>query len=234
MKSDTLFDLCRKSFIIDIREHVPKRRKSGKIANKGRPSKALKALPRLKDFGLFRIADAKRLGISQPTLSRWVSAGKVQRVSAGLYKHPDYRIAAENRDYVVAISKFGPDSVIGGLTALFHYGLIEQVPQRIWIMVPHQVKSSDPLYRCVRTKTDPHQSVEDHGTFRITSLERTLVEALRYSSKIGLRVALRATRTALAEKRTTLQKIHRQAKALGLESYVERHWEAIVPEGQAA
>jgi predicted transcriptional regulator of viral defense system len=163
-----------------------------------------------------------------------VSAGKIRRLGVGLYQHPGYEIPAESLDYVVAVSKFGPDSVIGGLTALFHYGLIEQVPHRIWVMVPTQVKSSDPLYRCVRTKTDPRQGIVDHGIFRITNLERTLVEAFRYSSKIGLRVALRATRTALAEKRTTLQKIHRQARTLGLEKFVERQWEAIVPEGQAA
>jgi predicted transcriptional regulator of viral defense system len=217
---------------VDLKKKAQRLRREA--VTRGRPSKSAMALPRLKVLGIFRTADARRLGVSQPTLSRWVAAGKIQRLSAGLYQHPDYEIAAENRDYAVAISKFGPGSVIGGLTALFHYGLIEQVPQRVWVMVPHQVKSSDPLYRCVRTKTDSHMGVEDHETFRITNLERTLVEALRYSSKIGLRVALRATRTALAEKRTTLQKILRQAKELGLEKFVERHWEAIVPEGQAA
>jgi predicted transcriptional regulator of viral defense system len=154
-------------------------------------------------------------------------------LGSGLYQHPDHEIAAETLDYVVAVSKFGPDSVIGGLTALFHYGLIEQVPHRVWVMVPPHVKSSDQRYRCLRTKTNPRLGVEDRGIFRITNLERTLVEALRYSSKIGLRVALRAVRTALVENRTTLQKIHRQAKALGLEKFVERNWEAIVPEGQA-
>jgi len=200
---------------------------------KGRPGKAGQLLPRLRKLGLFGLADAKRLGVSQPTLSRWVAAGKVRRVSAGLYVHPDADISAEELEFAVACVKFGAESTIGGLTALYNYGLIEQVPQRVWVIVPENVKSSDPLYRCIRARTDPRIGVEHRGNFRITSLERTLVEAFRYSSKIGLRVALRATRTALAEKRTTLQKILRQAKALGLETFVERHWEALVPESEA-
>ena len=207
--------------------------RAGERVRKGRPSNVAKALPRLKGLGIFRTEDAKRVGVSQPTLSRWVAAEQVMRVAPGLYQHPDFAIAPEERDYAVAIARFGSQAVIGGMTALFHYGLIEQVPSRVWVMVPYQTKTRDPLYRCVRTKTDPRLGVEDHGRYRITGLERTLVEAFRYASKIGLRIALRAIRTALAEKRTTLQKILRQAKALGLERFVERHWEAIVPEGQA-
>ena len=195
-------------------------------------SKTTSALSRLKALGLFGIEEAKQAGVSQPTLSRWVSAGKIRRLGPGLYQHPEFNIPAEDLDYIIALSKFGPESVIGGLTALFYHGLIEQVPGRVWVMVPYSVKTSDPLYRCIRTKNDPKLGIEEHKFFRITNLERTLVEAFRYSTKIGLRVALQATRTALKEKRTTLQKILKQAKALRLEMSIERHWESIIPESQ--
>ena len=200
----------------------------------GRPSIAATTAPRLKALGLFRAEDAKRLGVSAVTLSRWVESGLVVREAPGLYRHPDFKIAPEQLDYAIACKRFGEAAVIGGLSALVHYGLTEQVPSRIWVMVSHKTQSRDPLYRCVRTKTSPRVGVDDRGHYRMTNLERTLVEAFRYATKIGLRVALKATRTALAEKRTTLQKLHKQAKALGLESSLERHWEAIVPESQAA
>jgi predicted transcriptional regulator of viral defense system len=160
--------------------------------------------------------------------------GKITRLAPGLYCHPDFRIDPAELDFAVVGALFGPKSVIGGMTALFHYQLIEQVPSQIWMMVPQSTRSGNRLYRLVRTQTEPTVGVEDRGLYRITNLERTLVEALRYSSKIGLRTALRATRTALAERRTTLEKIMRQARALGLARVVERHWEALVPEGRAA
>lgn len=196
----------------------------------GRPPKDSQILPKLKKLGVFRIVDAQRLGVSQPTLSRWVAQGKLSRLERGLYMHPNAPRYSENLDYIIACAKFGPDSAIAGMTALFYHGLIEQVPQRIWLVVPENVQTKEAFYRCIRTQTDPKIGIEKHGDYRITNLERTIVEAFRYSSKIGLRIALRATRLALANKRTNLQKIYKQAKALKLEKFLEKYWEAIVPE----
>ena len=201
---------------------------------RGRPTKDGLILPKLKSLGVFRQADAHRLGLSQSTLTRWVTQGKLRRLARGLFIHLNAPSKTEEQDYIVACAKFGPEAAIGGMTALFYHGLIEQDPQRIWVIVPYRVQTKDPFYRCIRSKTDSKKGVDDLGTFRITNVERTLVEALRYSSKMGLRTALRAVRTALANKQTSLQKIYNQAKSLGLEKFVERHWEAIVPEGDAA
>lgn len=199
---------------------------------KGRPSKIVQVLPQLKKLGIFHVWDAKKLGISRPSLSRLVTEEKVIRLGTGLYAHPDFKIPPEDRDYIIACSKFGPKSVIGGMTALFHFGLIEQIPQRVWVLVPYTQKTSDPLYRCIRTKSDSRKGVEVHDNYRITNLERTIVEAFRYSTKIGLRIAFHAARVAIDQKRTTLSKIYKQARELGLEKFLDRHWEALVPEGQ--
>src|SRR5437762_1392150 len=99
------------------------KRKRPKFESKNTHRSAAQALPRLKRMGLFRIADARAVGISQPTLSRWVAAGKVIRVAPGLYCHPDFKIDPSELDFAVAGALFGPESVIGGMTALFHYGL---------------------------------------------------------------------------------------------------------------
>jgi predicted transcriptional regulator of viral defense system len=211
---------------------MSKLKSKNKQTNRGRPTQVKQKLPQLKKLGIFRVRDARQLGISQPTLSRLVKNKLITRLGTGLYVHPDAKISHHHLDYILACSKFGPKSAIGGLTALFHYGLIEQVPQRVWVMVPYNIKTNASLYRCIRTKTNPQVGIQDHGNYKITDLERTLVEAFRYASKIGLRIAFRATRTALVEKRTTLPKLHRQAKALGLENVLERHWEALIPEGQ--
>ena len=206
-----------------------------KTTNKpGRPPKLGEPLEKLKKAGIFGVMDAKRLGISQPSLSRLVSEEKVIRVDTGLYMHPDSPISTDERDYAVACVKFGSKAVIGGMTALFHYGLIEQVPHKIWVMVPYEQRTTHTLYRCVRTKTNPMEGVEDHRYYRMTNIERTLVEAFRYASKIGLRIAFHATRTAIKEKKTSIEKIHRQAKKLKLENFIERHWEALIAESEAA
>ncbi len=183
---------------------------------------------KLKLLGVFRIADAKRIGISQATLSRLVTAGKIERIGSGMYLHPKSSLPPEDRDFAVACARFGSKSAVGGLTALFHYKLIEQVPQSIWMIVPKTKQNRDSLYRIIRIKKNNPFGIENHGHYRITNLERTLVEAIRYSNKIGLRTAIRATQKALLEKRTTLEKIMKIARRLHLENSVKKYWEPLI------
>lgn len=170
----------------------------------------------------------KKLGISQPTLSRWVKDGKVLKLSHGFYVHPEFEIPPEELDFAVACAKFGPKSAIGGLTALFHYGLTDQPPAQVWLVVPPKRAYSNPYYRTLRTKTPQSQGVDTLRHYRITNIERTIIEALKFATKIGPRVAINAARVALKEGRTTERKLGEMAKKLKQRSVFEKYWEAIV------
>jgi predicted transcriptional regulator of viral defense system len=183
----------------------------------------------LKTLGLFTAKDAqKKARISQPTLSRLTKKGVVHRIRRGFYIHSEAKVASENQDFAVACSKFGPKSAIGGLSALFHYGLIEQVPNQIWIVVPPNRTDRNRLYRCLRTKISLRYGVKKKESYRITNLERTLLEAMRFGTKIGPRVAIQATRKALQDGMTSEAKIGQMAGKLKLRGTLEKYWEAIV------
>lgn len=87
-------------------------------------------------MGVFRVEDAARIGIPKTTLNRRVDTGEVIRVGRGLNLHAKSRLHPTKINFAVACATFGPKSVIGGITALFHYDLIEQVPITIWVLVP--------------------------------------------------------------------------------------------------
>jgi hypothetical protein len=184
----------------------------------------------LKELGLFRTANALAAGVSQPTLSRLAAAGVITRLEYGLYVHPEANVDPSELDLAIACTRLGTQAVIGGLTALFRHGLISQVPDRIWIMVPPSVRSTRKLYRILRTTNDPGVGIEDHGTYRIAGIERSLIEALQYATKLGLQTALSASRRALSERLTTEKKLLAMAKQLEVESAFTKHWEAIVAE----
>ena len=170
----------------------------------------------------------KKLDISQPTLSRWVKNGDLLKLSHGFYVHPKFEIPPEDLDFAIACAKFGPKSTIGGLTALFHYGLTEQPPAHVWVVVPPLKAYSSPYYRTIRTKTSSRGGIDTFKFYRITSIERSIIEALKFSTKIGPRVAINAARTALREGKTTEKKLGEMAKKLKLRSAFEKYWEAIV------
>lgn len=170
----------------------------------------------------------KKLGVSQSTLSRWVKSGKILKLSHGFYVHPTFEIPHEELDFAIACAKFGPKSAIGGLTALFHYGLTEQPPAQVWVVVPPLKAYSSPHYRTLRTKTLPTNGIDTFKFYKITNIERSIIEALKFATKIGPRVAINAARTALREGKTTEKKLGEMAKKLKSRSAFEKYWEAII------
>lgn len=183
-----------------------------------------KALSRM---GLFKTEEAEKLGLSRPDLSRLVQNEIILRVGRGIYIHKSNQTSADI-GFKIACAKFGTDAAIGGLSALFHYNLIEQVPQQTWVLVPPNTKTKEKGYRLMRTKANLNKGVISKDGYKIVSVERALLEALRFSSKIGERTALGAVRKAFSQKLTNEGKLGRMAKELGLFSVVAKNFEAIV------
>jgi predicted transcriptional regulator of viral defense system len=184
----------------------------------------------LKTLGIFSTSEAIDAGISQPTLSRLATSGKIIRLEHGLYIHPHAGLDPLELDFAIACAKFGPKSAIGGISALFRHQLISQVPNQIWVIVPASSKTRNPLYRCIRTKNSPAVGIEDHGIYRITNLERSIIEAFQFSGKIGLEIAISAARHAVHHGLTTDKKLQTMGNQLGAINPFNKYWEAVVAE----
>ena len=186
---------------------------------------------KLQSIGLFKPDEVqKKIGISQSTLSRWVSKGFIKHVSRGLYIHPQSSVLPEHLDFAIACSHFGLKSAIGGLSALFYYGLIEQVPEQVWLIVPSSRKdeSAQRKYKCLRTHTSLRIGIDKKKHFKITNIERTLLEAMKFATKIGQRTAISSARKAFKEKLTTEKKLVQMSSRLKIKNVLEKYWESIV------
>ncbi len=182
----------------------------------------------IRKLGVFTLAQGKAAGISQQDISRLVTKRDLVRLGRGIYLHPK---ASLDRDvgFQIAYSKFGPDSAIGGLSALYHYNLAEQVPGEIWVIVSPEKKTRETGYKLIRTKTKLDKQIIDEKGYRIVTVERAVLEALKFITKIGERTAIKAARDALAARKITEAKLVKAAKELGLESVLAKHLEVIVP-----
>ena len=182
-------------------------------------------------MGLFKLNELqKKIGVSQSTLSRWVSKGFIRHVSRGLYIHPQSSVLPEYLDFAIACSHFGSKSIIGGLSALFYYGLIEQAPEQVWLIVPSSRKdeSIQKKYKCLRTHTSLRIGIDKKAYFRISNIERTLLEAMKFATKIGQRTAISSARKALTEGLTTEKKLAQMSSRLKMKNVLQKYWEAIV------
>jgi predicted transcriptional regulator of viral defense system len=182
---------------------------------------------KLKKLGIFTLAQANELGVSQQSLSKLVKQKKIKRVDRGIFLHPEASLGREY-DFQIACAKFGPDAVVGGLSALFYYNLAEQVPQQTWMLVPPHKITSDRSYRLIRTQVPLDKGIVIGRGYKIVSIERAIVEGFKLASKIGERTAIHACRVAIQQRLTTIKKIGLMAKELDLDSYLTKHFEAII------
>ena len=187
----------------------------------------MQKLDQLKKLGLFRACEVTELGYTNVDLSRLYAQGFLQKFDRGVYKHVSYTIDPNIIDFAVACTRFGESTVVGGLSALFYYNLIETVPSKVWLLVPSPKKTVNLNYQFMRTLTPLTVEVKQEKEFKIVTLERALVEGFYFSTKIGLDLCMKATGVAIKENLTNLSKIAKAAKGLNMNAVINKHWEAL-------
>lgn len=176
---------------------------------------------------IFSLEAAAKAGITRRELAEKVRKKEILRLARGIYLDATAGFLPEHIDFIATQHKFGKNAVIGGLTALFYHGLIEQPPQQIWVVVPPATRTTDRRYRLIRTKGPLDIGIEEHDLFRICDIDRTIVEAFRFSAKMGLQNAVAAAIRAIKERKTTFPKIMAMARAMGYESAILKHGETL-------
>ena len=199
------------------------------MLNEGMSKREAKA-EKLKNIGVFSSKIAQSLGISHPTLLRMVDDGFVEKLRRDVYLHVGSDLEPEDEDFAVACLDLGSESVIGGLSARVYFNLTDVVPQQLWVFVPRKKQTTNSLYRVIRTKADLSLGVVEKSYFRISGVERAIVECFRHRGKVGEGLVLQAARNAIANKETSAEKILEMAKDLGCEKYILDRWGALTVE----
>lgn len=185
-------------------------------------------LKKLSKQSSFTLKEANKIGVSHPVLLRLVREQKVTRLQRGIYSVTGSELPGNEGDFSRAHKKFDGKGVIGGLTALSHYHLVDEISTKIWILVPPTVRTVDKKYRLLRTTKDLNVGVRNFKNYQIVSIERALVDGLIYSSKIGERIVITAILRAIKTKKTTAQKLFEIAKKLDAMPILNKHWQLVL------
>lgn len=182
---------------------------------------------KLRSYGPFTLAEAKKRGLSQSSIFRLLEHGIFVRLGSGIYQVADSEFDPTTTDFVVSCLRFGKYAVIGGLSALSYYQLIDQVPSQIWVLVPPTKRTTDKQFRLLRTKHSLKIEIINENRYCIVTLERALVEGLIFSSKIGEETAVKAIIRAIKEKKTYPEKLFSVAKKLKSLNRLDKYWQGI-------
>jgi len=190
----------------------------------------------------FSTKEAVALGLSKITLTRMVKSGLLERLSRGIYQVVDDHTeigrkgisvstkktpySELEKEYISATLKCGYPSAVCLLSALEFYNLTDEIPNRIWMMVPEskRVRSEAlKIVRCRQPKWD--KGFHKNKDYWITTIERTLIDCIVYKRIVGQQVALSALKLALREKRIKLGNLYEIARSIGaaraLKPYIE-------------
>jgi predicted transcriptional regulator of viral defense system len=159
-------------------------------------------------------------GLSRSELERLLADGEIVRLGRGVYQLASADIGDENQFRAVTKRIRGPSSVCT-LSALAYYNLTDEIPKQVWLMVGVGRKSSLKDVRLFRTR-NPHWNIgiEAADGYKITTVERTIVDCLSYQHKFG-NLGVDALKHALKDKKTTLNKIVAIAERLGVGHKIE-------------
>jgi predicted transcriptional regulator of viral defense system len=192
------------------------------------------ALPKsIRNGGVFRLKEAKALGLHSEQVRRLVSEGELRRLGRGLYAPT----SAEPSEYhtLAEVAKRVPRGIVCLLTALRFHALGTQHPRQVWLAVDRRAaipKLDVAPVRIVRMSGPALVAgIEEHRiegvTVRITNPARTVVDCFKFRNKIGVDVAVEALRDYRRLKKGTVDELWHQADQLRMTRVIRPYWDAI-------
>ncbi len=175
----------------------------------------------------FTFREIKGLGVTQSQLNQLLETEKVVRLRRGVYVLSGADLSDEAQFRAATMRVEGPSAVCL-ISALAFYGVIDEIPKKTWLLVPENKHSAHKDIRLFRSRNPNWKiGVESHKGYKITNIERSIVDALAMKRTLGFTIGVSALKTALKQKKTTLDKVIKMAVQLGVVHRVMNYIEAL-------
>ncbi len=183
--------------------------------------------------GVFRLEEARALGLHPEQVRRLVSQGLLSRLGRGLYA-PASAVPGEHHT-LAEVAKRVPKGIVCLLTALRFHALGTQHPREVWLAVDRRAavpKLDVAPARIVRISGAALTAgIDEHEiegvAVRMTSPARTVVDCFKFRNKTGVDVAVEALRDYRRLRKGTVDELWRHAGQLRMTRVMRPYWDAI-------
>jgi predicted transcriptional regulator of viral defense system len=184
-------------------------------------------LPRTLRGKPFTYREACGAGLTQYSIRKLLHAGVIGRLERGLYQAVD-QDASDEELFRRAVKRVGTPAVVCLLSALSFYELTDTIPKQVWLMVSKEKRVKSRSVKLYRAR-DPQWKVGvvSKDGYSITSLERTIVDALTLKTMISPRLGVDALKVAISEQKTSPSRVLAAATELGVKHRVIPYIEAL-------
>ncbi len=184
--------------------------------------------------GILRTAEALRAGIHPQTLYAMRDAGKLERISRGVYRLAGSN-PLENPD-LVTVAKRIPNGVICLISALAFHDLTTQIPHEVHIALPPGAEEPRLDFPPIRTFRFGGKSftegIEVHRldgvSVRVYSPEKTLADCFKFRNRIGMDTVIEALRFYRERRNVNVDELLHFAKICRVAKVMRPYLEAII------
>jgi predicted transcriptional regulator of viral defense system len=194
-----------------------------------------RSLTLIRSQGIARARDFKAAGIPLVYLKRLTDAGELIRLGRGLYQEPEHAGEDVAHDLAQATRIF-PNGVISLLSALRHHGLTTQMPNAVWMTIPHKARSPNAAglrFEIVRATGEVLTSGVEYTRVEgvdvpIYGVAKTVADCFKHRRHVGEDVAIEALRDALQQRKTTAGELMQYAATNRVTRRIEPYIKAML------
>ncbi len=182
--------------------------------------------------GIIRAADFPRGEVPPVYFTRLVRAGRLIRLAPGVYIGSDFAVG-ENA-VCAMVARIAPRSVVCLFSALKVHELTDENPHRIHLAIPSHTRlpkmsfAADVYYMGEKSFEAGIEEKElPIGSFRVYSVEKTLVDLFKFRNRVGLDVAQRAIKEAYEKGRIDNNKLWEMAEICRMTRIMRPYMEVL-------
>ena len=187
-----------------------------------------------KQHGYARMKDLKFAKIHTRDIASACANGIIEKIKPGLYKLIDY--PWDEHSSFTDIYAANPNAVICLVSAIEYYGLTTFNPIEVSLAVAHNASKLKIAYPPIKVfffkdkyyETGIETVKSNSGTFKIYSVEKTLVDLFRYKKKTGDDIVLEALKNYLVQKKHNINKLLECAQFFGMQKKMLPYIKALV------
>ena len=158
--------------------------------------------------------------------------GALVEVTRGVFRLADLPLTEPD---LVAVATRMPKAVLCLVTALHLHGLTQEIPRAVHVALPrgvHPARLDHPPLEVYHFSATSHgagveERTVDGVTVRLTTPAKSVADAFKFRSRVGLEAAVDALRQALGAKAATPAEIDRMARVDRVQAVMRPYLEAL-------
>jgi predicted transcriptional regulator of viral defense system len=183
---------------------------------------------------ILRNSQAKKLGINEFTLSEMVRSGVLTQDARGIYRLSTAP-QLSNPDIALVAMRV-PKGVICLISALHYYNLTTQIPFRVYIALPREIKAPGleypPMDVTYLSETAYQSGIDAYSIdgipVKMYSREKTIADCFKFRRKIGQDVAIEALKDYLKGGHSDLDQVLHYSKIDRVEKVIRPYIETLI------